>query len=267
MMLNKILPGATLLLLLVCAISGHTNEEIENELLSLHDQIEKYSSYSSEYSEDRDEKLNEANKAFRESLMTLASQHESTLTYGFPRLTEKIQIETSPDGRLRVYSWDTLSGGTMHFYDTVFQFRGVDGVYSAGSFYDEGDPGGFVTDVFNIETKTGTVYLVATTSRISTSDNGQSIGALQIDGNTLSDGVKIFKTSSGTTSSIGFSYDFFSVADRDERPVRLFRYEPKTKTLRFPVVIADDGSPQGRVTDKDIVYRYDGKYFVRIVKR
>jgi hypothetical protein len=251
-------------LVLASTAFAHSNEEIENTLIDLHGQIEKYSSYSSEYSDDRDSKLSKANKAFRTRLLQLTSQHASMLKYGFPKLRDKIQIKASPDSALKVYSWDTLSGGTMHFYDRVFQFRGVDGVFSRNTFNEEGDASGFVNEVFDIETKTGTVYLVCSTTVLSTSYRGQALFAFQVDGNNLSDGVKIIKTSSGTTDSLSFGYDFFSVVDRKERPVRLFEYDRKSKTISFPVVIEDQKTPQGRVTSSKIKYRFDGEHFVRV---
>jgi hypothetical protein len=243
---------------------AHTDKEVENELVSLHSQIKKYSSYQSEYTDDSDEKLAVANKAFRDRLLEVTAQHSSLLRYDFPVLSEEIQIKTSADSALKVYTWDTETGGTMHFYDAVYQFRGVGGVFSLSPDDELGDPDGFVTDVFDIVTKTGTVYLVNTTSRLSTSYNGQSVSAFRIDGNKLADGVKIFKTGSGTTNSISFGYDFFSVVDREERPVRLFEYDSKSKTLSFPVVIEDGETPQGRVTDKKIRYRFNGEYFVKV---
>ncbi|NNE65827.1 MAG: hypothetical protein HKN33_04610 [Pyrinomonadaceae bacterium] len=254
-----------LILISIFSISAaaHSNEEIERELIGLLGEVEKYSSYSGEYSDERDAKLASANKAFRAGLLKHTSQHASLLSYPFPELRKKMAIETAPDGNLRVYSWDTLTGGTMHMYDNVYQFRGVEGVYSTGSFYQEGDAGSFVNDVFNIDTRTGTVYLIASTSVLSSSLRGQSVAAFQIDGNQLSDGVKIFKTKE-RTSSIGFGYDFFTVVDRKERPVRLFVYDPKSKSLSFPVVVEDNKTPQGRVTSANIRYRFNGTHFVRV---
>ncbi|MDH3529097.1 MAG: hypothetical protein OEQ28_06000 [Acidobacteriota bacterium] len=243
---------------------AHSNEEIENELVGLMAEIEKYSSYSGEYSDERDTKLANANIAFRNRLLEHTSQHASTLAYSFPKLGEEMMIETSSDGHLRIYSWDTLSGGTMHMYDNVYQYRGLDGVRSKATFHEEGDPQSFVNVIYNIGTKTGTVYLVSSTSVLSSSYHGASIGAYQINENLLSDGVKIIQTKSGPTDSISFGYDVFTLGDREEYPVRLFKYDPKSKTISFPVVIEDDKTPQGRVTDKKIVYRYDGKYFVRV---
>ena len=234
------------------------------ELMGLLDEIEKYSSYSGVVHDDHEAKSSAANAAFRDGLLKFTEEHAGTLRYSFPELSQRIQIQTSPDQSLRVYSWDTLDGGTMHFYDNVYQFHGVGGVFSKGSYGEEGDPGSFVNGVANVETKKGTVYLVSSTSVFSTMERAQAISAYQVDGNSLSDGVKIFKTAEGLTNSIGFAYNFFSVVDREDRPIRLFEYDSKTKTVSFPVVIDDEEMPTGRVTTSKIVYRYNGEYFVRV---
>lgn len=260
----RLIFAAVAAFLLATPVAAHTNEDIENELLRLLNEIDKYSSYKGEYSEGSERKLKAANDAFRKTLLTMTAQHASTLSYPFPKLNEKISIETSPDTHLRIYSWDTLTGGTMHFYDNVYQYRGAEGVYSTGTFGQAGDPGAFANSIFNIDTKTGTVYFVGSTSVLSSSLRGESLSAFQIDGNSLSNGVRIFKTQSGMTDSISFGYDFFSVAGRRERPVRLFDFDPGTGSVSFPVVIEDRETPQGRVTNSKIVYRFNGAHFDRV---
>lgn len=254
----------TLVFVFSITTAAHSNEEIEQELLALLDEIEKYSSYKADYSDEQEQRLAEANRMFKTRLLEHTSRHHATLGYSFFKLAEKMQIETSPDGNLRAYSWDTLTGGTMRMYENVYQFRGKEGVYSTGSFYEEGDAGSFANDIFNVNTDDGAVYLIASTAVLSSSYRGQSIAAFRIDGIELVKGIKIFKTASGSTGSIGFGYDFFSVVDRSERPIRLFKYDEKTKAIMFPVVIEDDKTPQGRVTSSQIIYKFDGRHFIRM---
>ena len=72
------------------------------------------------------------------------------------------------------------------------------------------------------------------------------------------------RTPSGLTNDISFAYDFFSVVDRPERPIKLFTFNETRKEFKFPIVIEDEEAPQGRVTDKFITYRFDGTYFVKV---
>ena len=177
-----------------------------------------------------------------------------------------MRIEASNDRRLKVYSWDTLSGGTMHFYENVYQYRAASGVESVGTFYNEGDAQSFVNQVYEVKASRGIVYLVTSTSILSSSLRGTSVAAFAIEGGRLLKDVKIFKTNSGEVGAIGFSYDFFSVANRTERPIDLFDFDSKQLTLSFPVVIEDEKTPQGRVTQRKIRYRFDGNHFVRAIK-
>jgi hypothetical protein len=252
-------------LLLVCAFAlsafGQTNAQIERELVGHIRNIEKWSSYGSE---SNDELLSKENEVFAEKLLKF-TKIASTLSYEFAALDEFMYIATSADGRLRIYSWDLQDGGTMHNFSRVYQFRGADGkIYSQPDDLTEGDPGSFVYDIFTLDAKGEKTYLVCTTAILSTSDNNQTVRLYKIAGNSLVNGVKLIKTKSGLTDSIGFSYNFFSVAEREERPVRLIRFDRRTKTLTIPVVIEDKEFPNGRVTGKFISYRFNGTYFVKV---
>lgn len=243
-------------------VSGQTAARIENELLGHLNDIEKYSNYSGSPDVDR---LEKANDQLEVAIIKHGSQPAS-LAYAFPRLKDKMYIATSRDGKFRVYSWDRDTGGSMHDFDNVFQFRGRSGRIRtwAAPKTDESGAGEFYTQVFQISTPSGPVYLVNGTGVYSTSLAGQSLEAFRVDGDKFIPDVKIIRTRSGTTGSIRFSYDFFSVVDHPERPVKLFYFDDARRSFRFPVVIEDRKMPQGRVTDKYITYRFDGKQFVKV---
>jgi hypothetical protein len=58
------------------------------------------------------------------------------------------------------------------------------------------------------------------------------------------------------TGRISVEFDFFSVVDRPERPLKLIKFD-KTKTIIYIPVVYEDG----KVTDKFIQYKFNGKYF------
>ncbi|HXF43214.1 MAG TPA: hypothetical protein VNK26_05690 [Pyrinomonadaceae bacterium] len=234
---------------------------IEQRLLGYLDTMQANGSYSGSYNE---EKLNEATDKFISALLE-AGRRADILRYSFPALKEKIFITTSPDGNFRIYSWDQETGGTMHDFLSLFQFRGRGGrVFARLERSREEDiPGSFYHDIFQLNTALGKIYLTVSTFIGSTSFQSQTIKAFSLNGNRLQSDLKIFKTSGGIKNNISFAYDFFSVVDRPERPVRLFSFNAAKKEFSFPVVIEDEKTPQGRVTDKRITYRYNGRYFVR----
>jgi hypothetical protein len=241
---------------------AQTPTAVERELIGYADNLTKYGTYAGGYDGD---KLDKNNAALKNALIKYGKRAD-ILAYAFPRLNDKMYVTTSKDGKFRVYSWDLESGGTMHDFDSIFQYRGKSGkVYTWTRKSDvEGDAGSFYTQVFQTDTPTGTVYLGVSTFVGSTSLAGQTISAYQINGEKLDTSAKVIRTRSGVTNSISFGYDFFSVVDHPERPIKLFFYDDSKKSFRFPVVIEDSKTPQGRVTNKFITYHFDGKHFVKV---
>ena len=249
-----------IIVLFSVSVFGQTPKTIEKELVGLYGKINENSAYTGNSDSDL---LEKANEEFKQKLLK-NTKIASTLKYKFTDLEKEVSIATSEDGKFRVYSWDRLDGGTMHFFETVYQFQGADGkVYSKSRESEEGDSGSFVYDVFTVDAKAEKIYLVCTTSIGSTQDSYQNLRLFKVGKNDLIDDVKLIKTNSGLTDSIGFGYNFFSVVDRKERPIKLILYDRNTKTFKFPVVIEDKEFGNGRVTDKFISYKFNGTYFVK----
>lgn len=242
---------------------GQSNAQIEKELVAAIKDVQKYSNYG-ENSDD--EKLSKANEVFEAKLLKY-TKDDSTLRYNFGELSDLLYIATSDDGKFRIYSWDMEDGGTMHDYQSIYQYLGADGkVYSVTDEAkgEEGGAGSFVYDIFTVDAKNGKIYIACSTFIGSTNDHYQSANLYKIKGKLLENKVKFIKTKSGLTGSLGFEYNFFSIVDREERPVKLIKYDKKTQTLKIPVVINNREFPNGKVTDKFISYRFDGSYFVKI---
>ena len=258
--LRLISMAATILFLASAAIT-QTPASVEREMLGYLDQINKYGTYGGAY---ESQKVEKGNSDLKKSLVSYAKRAD-ILTYRFRKLIGKMYVATSRDGRLRIYSWDTNTGGTMHDFENVYQYRGKSGkVYSWTRKDEPQDSGSFFTEIFQADVASRPIYLGVSTWIGSTSMGGQTISAYKIDGDKLDTAAKVIKTRSGVTNSVGFSYDFFTVVDHRERPVRLFYFDESKKSFRFPVVIEDKRTPQGRVTNKYITYRFDGKYFVKV---
>jgi hypothetical protein len=254
--------GILIVLFASITVFGNDITQIEQDLVKGIKKIDEVSNYGENPDYD---KQGQVNKDFREMLLKYGEETPETLTYDFTELKKHLFITTSPDNKLRIYSWDTGSGGTMHFYGNVYQFVGEDGkIYAISDHQEEGDPGGFYSDIDILKTKKGTVYITRQHSKLSTSLAGQTVALYRIEGKNLNGDYKLFKTRSGIKSSIGFSFDFFSVVDRPERPLKLIQYHSEKKELKIPVVIEDKKTPQGRVTNRFIKYRFNGKYFVKV---
>jgi hypothetical protein len=250
-----------LIILAVVPIFGQPPTAIERELLRHLEAVAKYGTYGGEYDDD---KSAAANHAIRQMLLRYGARAD-VLKFAFQKLKKEMFVATSDDGKLRIYSWDMQTGGTMHDYDAVFQFAGKSGKLRTWvPSRDDESAGPFYTAIFQLATPSGPIYLAASTFIGSTSLNGQALTAMRINRERLDTRAKVIRTVSGPTNSVSFAYDFFSVADKKERPILLFEFDKVRKEFRFPIVIEDAETRLGRVTDKFITYRFNGTYFVKV---
>jgi hypothetical protein len=166
------------------------------------------------------------------------------------------EIVTSEDSLFRIYSWDTWTGGTMHFFNNVFQYSYNGKIKTEFLELDEGDPSGFYSDIFTLRSGAKTYYLAINNGMYSSKDVGESIRVFAIENGVLNKNVKLIKTTTGMTGTIEVYFDFFSGVDRPERPVRVIKYDKNKKIIYIPVVYED-----GKVTNKFIQYKFNGNYF------
>jgi len=195
---------------------------------------------------------------FEKEFSNFIENNQTTLNYPFKKLTDGnfCWIRTSPDKNFRVYSWDTWMGGTMHIFKTIYQWRSNGRVHTEIPVYEEGDAGRFCSRIFNVDIGRKTYYLVVDNAIFSTKDALQSISVYTVANNKLNDTIKLFKTKTQKLNSIDVEFDFFSVADRPERPLELITYDEKQKIVYVPVV-----GEAGKVTKKNIMYQLKGGYF------
>jgi hypothetical protein len=246
------------ILLLTAFAAAQAPAAVESEILSRLDTIDKYSTYLGEFDQD---KSDAANKALRETLVRYGKRLD-ILQYAFPKLKDKMFVSTSPDGKLRIYSWDEGTGGTMHDFTSVYQFQGASGAVNTWSGNgDDESGGGYYTQIFQEAAKSGTFYLATAVSIAQGNLHGQSIEAIRINGDTLDTKAKLIRTGSGPTNVVYFSYDPSSLNDRSED---LISFDPAKQEFRFPVVVEDKDFGNGRVTSRYITYRFNGQYFVKV---
>lgn len=157
---------------------------------------------------------------------------------------------------MRIYSWDTWLGGTAHIFSSIAQFQ------SGGSiFLDEIGGMGFFPEVFTVKTPQKTYYIAVSHGIFSTADAGQSVEAFTIEQNELRP-VELFNTKGKMSTSISFEFDFFSVVEHPERPLKLIKYDEQKKIISIPVIAKD-----GAVTELFTRYRFNGKYFEALERK
>jgi hypothetical protein len=195
---------------------------------------------------------------FEKEFTSFIINNPNTLSYPFKKLIDSnsCDVITSSDGNFRIYSWDTWTGGTMHIFREIYQWKGNGKVFTYVPKCKEGDAGAFCSKIFTVNINDTPYYLAVTNGIFSTRDAMQSISAYSIEDNKLVDTVKLFKTKTKKINSIVVEFDFFSVVDRPERPLELIIYDDKQKIIYIPVV-----GDKGQVTKKNILYQLKDRYF------
>jgi hypothetical protein len=203
--------------------------------------------------------LERANQVFSANLLSYTLQQPSSITDALSAIRDKgLWIATSDDGLFRIYSWDDLTGGTMRYFKTIFQYKSNGKLYSKvirneTSLEDLGD---WYSDIYTFKNDSKTYYIAVRHGIYSSKDCYQGIKIFSIANGVLQHDVKLIKTKTGIRNELGFNFDFFSVVDRTERPVKLINYNEDEKTIGIPVVLEN-----GKVTNKLIVYKFTGAYF------
>jgi hypothetical protein len=230
-------------------------KEMETDLLRTYPKLFSF------YQHDNDS-LETQSDLFSSKLVGYIKNNPATLNYPFQLLKDSnaVDIATSADSLFRIYSWDTWLGGTMHYFDNIYQYKSGDKVNFLHPEKDGDDPAAFYSEIFTIKTGNRTWYLVVGNTISSTKDAAQFIKAVSIENNAMNDTVKLFRTKTKTLNEINVAFDFFSVVDRPERPLKLIKYDPDKRIVYIPVV-----KEEGKVTDQFILYQFNGQYFEHIL--
>ncbi|OON66434.1 hypothetical protein [Hymenobacter sp. CRA2] len=259
-------PYHLLLPLLLNPAAAHAKDlkSIEQDLLRDLKRIHYWADYDGDAPNlNPEDSLVQANERFGRKLLYYTATEPATLHAEFRQLqAERLTIATAPNGQLRIYSWDTETGGTMHFFDNVFQYQTGSRVASQrlpAPTDGQADAQASYSEIFTVQKGPQTYYLGYSNAIYSSSDCYQQVKVFTIDAGQLNPDACLIRTPSGLKNTLGFSFDFFSVVDRPERPVRLITYDPATQILQIPVVW-----DKGKVTSKRISYRFNGQEFGKV---
>ncbi|KAA5535447.1 hypothetical protein [Paenimyroides baculatum] len=223
----------------------------ENKLLKIHNNIS-----NSMGNMRNDSLLASSSQQFSDSLSYLIKNNNSTLNYPFEKLQKEnaLKMATSADKKLRVYSWDNNSGGTMRFFNQIYQFD-ANGNITVNESLASNDSQAYFSKIYTVQNKSNeSIYLVISNSILSSKYSVQHINAYKIGTENLQSAA-VFKTKTNTLDKISVEYDFFSVVDRPERPVELITLE--NNTLKISLV--DD---KQNVTSKNLIYEWNGDVFI-----
>ncbi|RXM52563.1 MULTISPECIES: hypothetical protein [unclassified Chryseobacterium] len=240
---------------------GQNISTIEKQLSKAFQKIDYWSS-EGRNNENSYDSLATANTKFEKLLVQYTSSHSQTISHPFKSL-EKIGliIATSEDGKFRIYSWDTWTGGSMHFFKNVFQYEVDKKIYSKTvESQGEGDPGNYYTQVNDIISENKKYYLAQSKAILSSGMSYHAIKVFSIDNGKLNDKAQLIKTQSGIKNQLSYEVDLTASTNRQyEGRDYEIEYDPKNKIISIPLIQADS-----KITVKKIRYQFKGKYFEKI---
>jgi hypothetical protein len=183
-----------------------------------------------------------------------------SMKYPFMELRRRlVKITGSPDGRLRIYSWDTEGGGTQGSQSSLIQYRTATGIHVRLIFDANndttGDPGERYARIFQMTTGKRLLYLLVWDALESSSVVASGIRSLEVVGDKLVDSAKKFVGEDGLAGELFIEYNYFSYLDHGKPEIH---FDPVTGTVYIPRT-GDHGSIR-RQYDR---YIFDGHVFKR----
>lgn len=250
------------LLLLACSfltasLYGQTPKSVEADLLKSYKRLN-YFGQKYEY-----DSVAVANSTFSNKINMYTKNNPFTISQPFNLLRkEGIDIVTSDDGLFRIYSWDDQGGGTMRWFNNIFQYKAGYKVMSMPDNNERNDPGCSYSKLYTFNANGKTYYLGIYHVIGSSKDVGTGMRVFAIENGRLNTNVKLIKTQTALRSELYYGYDFFSVVNIpfERRPTITFN--AASQTIKMPLV--DD---KEKVTNKFIAYKFTGKYFEKVKSR
>ena len=248
------------LILLSFGGKAQSVKQIEDKIYHYTKSIDKW---AGKMDEDGADSLSKANKGLLNYLAKNLIKDSGTLQYDFPKLKKsRLDVLTSDDKKIRIYSWEVGSFGSAHSFDALIQYQSDSNtkikILNDDSKSVEGEvfTGAYYKALFTIPTKTrGNIYLVISDEIASSAMGAIILKAYSIENGKLCDTVRLFKTTKKTINSFSFYYDLSNPATKDT--IAGTSLSEDKMRLKIPVVVGN-----GLITDKYIVYKFDGDYFV-----
>jgi hypothetical protein len=245
-----------LLLLLLLSISGicfgQKKNDSENKLIQLEKTINSY--------------LLDRNILDIDSLNTIKKRlildllKSSSLTTDFSTLEDErvFNIISSKDKKLRIICWDSETGGTMHFFESICQFQGIGKVEITELNAGDNNYRFYYDRIEQVDLKRKRYYLPIGMGRYSNQDFSCSIENLTIDRNSLHSENKIFKTKTQKLNQIIIEYKWFENIDIEDKDKEFIKYIPEKKLLKIAII-----DENGKFLKRHLTYKLkeDGFYY------
>jgi len=251
------------LLIVGCFLSigafAQTPKAIEDDLLATFKKIDYWNiQKANDTTVGALDSLSDANDYFSDKLSEYAVKKPLTIKLPFEYLTAAgLEITTSDDGNLRIYSWDSGTGGMQHTFRNIFQFRTK---YGTDTLHDvTADPYPTPADISNIYQfiiNGKTIYLINYVMPIGINCY-EGITVCTVENEHLNTDVKIIKTKSGLHNHL--SCYFEGSTNNGEDVNTQITFDPKNNTIKLPLI-----NENNQPTKYSITYKFTGQYFEKV---
>jgi len=251
---------AVLYLLHLTTPFAQTPQTIERNLMKAFMRIDYWGQHRFDNQGKPEDSLFEANKRFSKTLYRYSTKCPLTIYFKFNKLEKKINIIRASDSLFTIYSWDSQTGGTMHFFNNVFQYKRSKRTYAiVDTPWADGDIGDLFRKIYTFKNRGKSYYLCTYMFIESTRYYGEGIRIFSVRKDTLDSNIRLIKTKSGLTSDVSYEYDLGLYDFRGNWKAKPEIYfDRHSKTINLPLITSN-----GRMTHRYIKYKFTGQYFER----
>lgn len=206
-------------------------------------------------------------------LKRFASEHAAeswTCDYAKTQESYAFNAPVSADGKLRAYSWDDMTGGTMRSYFSLLQYQDESGnthIVEANADVEKDETwgkgnSGMVDGIFTADLgEHGTAYFLVEYHQGDSRNKAYTATLYRIRDDKLEKLPWIVEDGQETAST-GFAYD--SAQDPLPQKYPFIQYDHASNTLSYPETLARDGDIPVKMTAKRVQLRFDGQRFVMV---
>lgn len=176
---------------------------------------------------------------------------------------ESVKVATSPDKKLRSFSWDLATGGTLHEFAGVIQTQDNQGNIVLTNTLPKDNEVGLVSAIhqMTLKNQSSPVYVINQYMIGSTALRMQQLNLYQLNNGILQP-ANLIQTSQ-LSDSLSFGYNDFSTP-KAWKDKKLIQVDNQKHQISIPVILDKTNDGMGEVTEKRIVYQYNGKVFERV---
>lgn len=243
---------------------GQDLDKIETKLSEAFFKIQYWKFYDNAKTIESYDSLEKANDQFEKLLLNITSNNPQSLNYKFKSLIDSgLTISSSADGNFRIYNWDTWTGGTMHIYKNIVQYKASGKVFSKtlnNGKNNNGESDCLYYEINQVTSNNKNFYLAFSSARLSSWLFYLNIKVFSIDSNQLNDNAKLIKTRTGIRNQLGYEVDLSSSPNRNKKvPNFDIEYDKTNKVISIPVILENK-----EITNKKIRYKFNGTYFEKL---